>query len=89
MATNIGNETGTVHVPADLLAKAQAVADEEHRTIDELVREAVERYLSDRRWQHILAVGEERAKASGFTEDDVPGLIAEVRKERRQERSRD
>lgn len=89
MATNINNETGSIHMPADLLAQTQAVAEEEHRTADDVVRDAVERYLSDRRWQRTLAYGRERAKASGYTEDDIPRLIAEVRQERRQERSRD
>jgi Arc/MetJ-type ribon-helix-helix transcriptional regulator len=89
MTTNIGNETSSVHMPSDLLAQAQAVADEEHRTADDVVREAVERYLSDRRWQRILAYGEERTKTLGLTEDDLPRLIAESRQERRQERSRD
>lgn len=31
----------------DLLARARAVADEEHHTADELVRDAVKRYLEE------------------------------------------
>jgi hypothetical protein len=37
-------------VPAHLLPEVQAAADEEHRAPGELVAEAVERYLSERRW---------------------------------------
>ena len=37
-------------VPPGLLPEIQAAAEEEHRTPGELVGEAVERYLSERRW---------------------------------------
>jgi hypothetical protein len=35
------------------------------------------------RWQRTLAKGQARAKALGFTEADVPRLIAEFREEQR------
>ena len=91
MATNIGNDTGTIHVPPDLLAQAQAVAEEEHRTAEDVVREAIERYLSERAERlrrDILARARARAQALRYTEDDVPRLIAEVRQERRNGRPR-
>jgi predicted transcriptional regulator len=37
-------------VPPDLLAEIQAAAAEEHRAPSDLVGEAIERYLSERRW---------------------------------------
>jgi predicted transcriptional regulator len=37
-------------VPSNLLPEIQAAAEEEHRAPGELVGEAVERYLSERRW---------------------------------------
>jgi predicted transcriptional regulator len=37
-------------VPPGLLPEIQAAAEEEHRAPGELVGEAVERYLSERRW---------------------------------------
>jgi len=43
------NQTDLVRMPHELLAEAQAVADEEHRTTDELVRDALKRYLESRR----------------------------------------
>ena len=45
------HERDFVHMPADLLAQAQAAADEEHRTMEELVREALLSYLESRRSQ--------------------------------------
>jgi predicted transcriptional regulator len=37
-------------IPLDLLPAIRAAAEEEHRSPRELVTEAVERYLSERRW---------------------------------------
>jgi hypothetical protein len=51
----------------------------------EVLREAVERYLEGRRWQRLFAYGEERARALGLTEADIPRLIEESRRERAQE----
>jgi hypothetical protein len=37
-------------VPSDLIPEIRAAAAEEHRSADELVGEAVARYLAERRW---------------------------------------
>lgn len=37
-------------IPAELLPAIEAAADEEHRAPRDLVVEAVERYLTERRW---------------------------------------
>ena len=81
-----GDESQSVKMPSSLLAEIQAAADEEHRTRDELVREAVERYLKERRWQRLLAYGEQQARSLGLTDADVPRLIEEYRREHRQSR---
>jgi len=70
-------------VPPGLLAEVQAAAEEEHRAPAELVREAIERYLDEREWRKLLAYGQERARALGLSETDVPRLIAEARREKR------
>ncbi|MGB7553463.1 MAG: ribbon-helix-helix protein, CopG family [Candidatus Korobacteraceae bacterium] len=68
-------------MPSSLLAEVQAVANEEHRSRDELVREAIVRYLENRRWQRLLAYGEQQARSLGLTDADVPRLIEEYRQE--------
>lgn len=73
----------SVEMPATLLAELQAAANEEHRTREELLREAVERYLRDRRWQGLLAYGEQQARSLDLSEEDVPRLIEEYRRERK------
>ena len=73
--------TDPLTIPPALLAQVQAVADEDHRPPVEVLREAVERYLRERRWQKIFAYGEQRARTLGLTEADIPRLIAEYRQE--------
>ena len=75
------SDTESVKMPSSLLAEVQAAANEEHRSPDELVREAIERYLRDRRWQRLLAYGEQQARSLGLTDADVPRLIEEYRQE--------
>ncbi len=72
-----------ITIPPALLAEVQAAADEEHRPAIEVLREAVERYLRERRWQKIFAYGEQRAHTLGLAEADIPRLIAEYRQEHR------
>jgi hypothetical protein len=50
------------------------------------MREAVELYLKDRRWQRLLAYGEQQARNLGLSETDVPRLIEEYRREHGQSR---
>jgi hypothetical protein len=79
-------EGNNVTIPPSLLAEIQAAADEEKRPAEEVLREAIERYLRNRRWQKIYAYGEERARALGLSEEDIPRLIEEYRQEQRQGR---
>jgi hypothetical protein len=79
-------EDNTIAIPPSLLAEIRAAAEEEKRPAEEVLSEAIERYLRNRRWQRILAYGEERARALALTEADVPRLIAEYRQEQRQGR---
>ena len=64
----------TLIVPPALQAKVKAAAAEEHRAPDELVGEAVERYLWERRW---------------FRKDDVQTKIAQGLESLRQGRGLD
>lgn len=77
------DDSELVKMPSSLLAEVQEAAEEENRTREELVREAVERYLKDRRWQRLLAYGERQAHALGLSEADVPRLIEEYRRQSR------
>jgi Ribbon-helix-helix protein, copG family len=73
-------------IPPALLAEIEAAAADEKRPVVEVLREAVERYLENRRWQQLLSYGRERARELGLGEEDVPRLIQEYRQEQRQGR---
>jgi Arc/MetJ-type ribon-helix-helix transcriptional regulator len=70
-----------------LLLKAQAFANREHRTMSELFREALRRYMDrtrDPEWdallKHTRAIGKEMGIA---TEEDVERVSEEYRREKR------
>ena len=79
-------EDHTITIPPSLIAEIQAAADEEKRPAEEMLREAIEHYLENRRWQQLISYGQQRARELGLTEADVPRLIAELRRERVQAR---
>jgi metal-responsive CopG/Arc/MetJ family transcriptional regulator len=80
MAMASGNN---VSLPEPLLAQIRNTAMAEHRSVDELLTDAVERYLEDRSWTNLLRYGAERAGALHVKESDVDRLISESRAEHR------
>ena len=67
----------------ELQRQIEEVARTQNRKPAEVLEEAVRKYLDDQKWQSLVARGEKRARALGITEDDVPRLIQEVRRENR------
>ena len=55
----------------------------QNRQPEDVVSEALSRYLDDQKWESLVIAGEWRAKENGLTEADVPRLIEEVRRENR------
>ena len=47
------------------------------------IYEAQRRYIEDRMWQELHAYGARRARKRGITEEDVPRLVEEYRREKR------
>jgi hypothetical protein len=70
-----------VHIPDDLLAELRARAQAEGRTLDEIVEHALRAGLNERAWQDLLAYGRERGQASGISEEQVPEVVKEWRRE--------
>jgi len=71
------------NLPPALLSQAEKAAAAEHITMDELMQEAVERLLKDRRRQGLYAYGEQQARKLGIKEADVDRIIHEYRQEHR------
>lgn len=64
----------------DGVARAAAAAA---TTPEAWVERAVARQLDDAVWRDVLAYGEGRARALGYTADDVERLVTESRHDRR------
>lgn len=75
--------TGNTDLPDELRARVEAAAHAENRTEDELVSEAVERYIDERKYQVIIERAAQRNKRAGRTEADVDRVVEEVRVENR------
>ena len=73
------NAANNITLPEPLLAEIQIAAQAEHRTVYEVLTDAVKRYVEERSWTRLLDYGAERAKALGVKESDVDRLIAESR----------
>ena len=71
-------------IPNALLTEAQKIADVQQITVDELVRDAMERRLRDIRRGKLYAYGEERARSLGIREEDVDDIIHQYREENRE-----
>lgn len=78
--------TVSITLPPDLLEKAQEVAQREHRTMSELFREALRRYMTmDPEWEALLRRTRAAGEALGIaSESDVERLSDEFRREKRQ-----
>lgn len=74
-------KTITFSLPPELAEQVETAKREEGRTMSELVREALRRYLDDREWRSILRYGERRARELGLTPDDVERLVEVYRAE--------
>jgi predicted transcriptional regulator len=76
-------KTVSITLPPELLVKAQQMARREHRTMSELFREALRRYMQDdTQWQAVLARTRAQGRAMGIAgEEDVERLIDEYRRE--------
>jgi len=78
----------TISMPPEMARAAEFLAKREHRTMSELFREAFRAYEERQISQAIDKMGE-YAKARnpyGYTEEDIPRLVREVRAEMRAER---
>ena len=78
-------KTVSITLPPELLGKAQELAQREHRTMSELFREALRRYMvGDGQWDNLLTRTRAKGKALGITsEADVERLSDEYRRRKK------
>ena len=71
----------SIRVSESLMAELQRAADVEQRSPEEVVENAVERYLHLSRRKRLCAYGEGQAERVRIEEEDVPALVKEVRRD--------
>jgi predicted transcriptional regulator len=73
-------------LPDALQAEIEKVARAQERTVNEVLAEAVDRYIKEKQWQSLKSYGRQKARERGIKESDLPRLIAESRREHEQGR---
>ena len=78
----------TVSLPPELAKEAEAIAKRESRTMSEVFREGIRSLRRERVSRMLQEFGEYGATRNphGYTEEDVPRLVKEVRAEMAAER---
>jgi len=80
-------KTLSVTLPPEMLDKAERLAKKEHRTMSELIREALRQYERNSVWEELGAYGRASALRAGIrTEADVVEMVHDFRRERRKRR---
>jgi CopG family transcriptional regulator/antitoxin EndoAI len=75
-------KTITISLLPDLLDEAEELAKEEKRSRSELFREAIRKYIEDKKWERLYRYGRLKAAEQGLTEADAERLIDEYRSEK-------
>lgn len=80
----------TISLPPDMAKQAEAMAKRDSRTMSELFRESFRVYQQERTRKWLQEIGEYAATRNphGYTEEDVPRIVKEVRAEMQAERKR-
>jgi metal-responsive CopG/Arc/MetJ family transcriptional regulator len=79
-------QTENLSLPDGLQAEIEKVAQAQERTVNEVLAEAVDRYIREKHWQSLKSYGRQKARERGIKDSDVLRLIAESRREHEQER---
>ena len=70
-----------LHIPEDLLSAVNEAASADGKTTEEVAADALRRYLAHRKLEELGEYGREQSRRLGYTEADVPRLIAASRRE--------
>ncbi len=73
--------TVTLSLPPELANQVDAATQEEGRSRNELLCEAISFYLAERAWQRVLQYGELISSEHGLGPQDVEHAVAEYRDE--------
>jgi metal-responsive CopG/Arc/MetJ family transcriptional regulator len=79
----------TISLLPELLEEAEKLAKAEKRTRSEFFREAIRRYIEEKKWERIYRYGRMKAQEQGLAEADVERLVDEYRAEQMNVKSGD
>jgi len=68
----------------ELLQQIEEAARVQHRKPSDVLEDAVKQYFEEQSWQALVGRADERNRAKGLTEDDVPRVVSELRLENRE-----
>jgi len=71
----------TISLLPELLEEAEKLAKAEKRTRSEFFREAIRRYIEEKKWERIYRYGRMKGQEQGLAEADVERLVDEYRSE--------
>lgn len=74
-------QTGNLSLPDMLQAEIEKVARAQDRTVNEVLADAVDRYIREKQWQSLKSYGRQKARERGIKDADVLRLIAESRRD--------
>lgn len=78
----------SITLPSPMLEAARKLAQQENRTMSELVREALRQYEQQSRWKEIAALGAGSARSADVrNEQEVVDAIHQFRSEKRKRKS--
>jgi len=79
-------QTESLSLPDGLQTEIEKVARAQERTVNEVLAQAVDRYIREEQWQGLKSYGRQKARERGIKAGDVLRLIAESRREHAQGR---
>lgn len=74
-------QTENLRLPEGLQTEIEKVARAQERTVNQVLAEAVDRYIREKHWQGLKSYGRRKARERGIKQSDVLRLIAESRRE--------
>lgn len=72
--------TMTLSLPPEMAKQVDELTKEEGRTRSELFREALRRYIEERKWTRLYRYGELKAWEKGIKEEQIEDLVDAHRK---------
>ena len=75
-----------LNLAPEILSQVEELAQKDNRTKTDILREAINHYIEERKWKELREYGARQAAKLGIKEKDVEGLIEEYRAEEKSSR---